>query len=345
MLIVYIFSIPDFRSAMNTVLPTGPGVWELRDHPGAKRSSKVRVTPSTKAIPSVTHMALVELAKRNLVKFVVSQNTDGLHLRSGLPSDILAELHGNSNLETCKKCHTKYLRDFRTRTANKVHDHATSRKCSKCRSVLYDSIINFGENLPEYELETSFDHAKKADVCLVLGSSLRVTPAANIPETVGERGQKLIIGNLQLTPMANLASMNIHALCDKIMIKLMEKLEIPIPEWELHRRIRISIQVHTISVMGLDLVQDIPYTLFSSIKVSVRKGTEAIYTSRSLTGEEPIQHQVIAKNLDSSMDGYIELSWQGHYQEPSYTIKLPWTNTIKDIHLFYNPKSRSWREQ
>jgi len=73
----------------------------------------------TKAIPSVTHMALVELARRNLLHFVVSQNTDGLHLRSGLPSVMLAELHGNSNLETCQKCSTKYLRDFRTRTAIK----------------------------------------------------------------------------------------------------------------------------------------------------------------------------------------------------------------------------------
>ncbi|CAF4665049.1 unnamed protein product, partial [Rotaria magnacalcarata] len=71
------------------------------------------------------------------------------------------------------KCKTKYLRDFRTRTSKKVHDHATTRKCTKCCAQLYDSIINFGENLPDYELEASFDNAEHADVCLVLGSSLR----------------------------------------------------------------------------------------------------------------------------------------------------------------------------
>lgn len=329
---------------MNTILPTGPGVWELRDHPGAKRSSKALTTSSTKAIPSVTHMALVELAKRDLVKFVISQNTDGLHLRSGLSSTLLAELHGNSNLETCRKCHTKYLRDFRTRTAKKVHDHATTRKCTKCSSTLYDSIINFGENLPEDELETSFDHAEHADVCLVLGSSLRVTPAADIPQRVAERGGKLIIGNLQLTPLANQAALNIHSLCDDLMRGLMAKLDIPIPEWELHRRIHVKIQDKTVSIMGLDLYQDIGYTLFTSVRILVREGTASKYDSKTIANVEPIEHRIKLSNSNDKMDIYIELNWQGHYNEPKYTLKLPFTNSSKEINLFYNPKTHSWRE-
>jgi NAD-dependent SIR2 family protein deacetylase len=330
---------------MNTILPTGPGVWELRDHPGAKRSPTARTTPITKAIPSVTHMALVELARRNLLHFVVSQNIDGLHLRSGLSSTLLAELHGNSNLETCKKCHTKFLRDFRTRTANKVHDHATTRKCTKCGSILYDSIINFGESLPEYELETSFDHAERADVCLVLGSSLRVTPAADIPERVGERGGKLVIGNLQSTPLEKLASSNIHALCDDLMRGLMAKLDIPIPEWELHRRIRVTIKDQTLSIMGLDLNQDIAYTLFSSIRIFVREGTVSKYDSKEIKGQESIVHKMKILNPNNKMTVYIELNWQGHYNEPKYTMKLPLTNATNEIHLFYNPKTRTWNEQ
>jgi NAD-dependent SIR2 family protein deacetylase len=330
---------------MNTILPTGPGVWELRDHPGAKRSSNARTTSSTKAIPSTTHMALVELARRNLLHFVVSQNTDGLHLRSGLPSIMLAELHGNSNLETCQRCSTKYLRDFRTRTASQVHDHVTDRKCTKCGSTLYDSIINFGESLPKYELQTSFDHAKRADVCLVLGSSLRVTPASHIPMTVGQQGGKLAIGNLQSTPLASLAKLNIHAMCDDIMRGLMAKLNIPIPEWELHRRIRIIIKQQTVSIMGLDLNQDIAYTLFSTIRILVRQGTQSKYDSKIIKGEEPIEHKIKINDLNENMDLYIELNWQGHYNEPMYTVKLPFVDLTKDIHLFYNPKTGSWREQ
>jgi len=60
-------------------------------------------------------MGIVQLHKKNLVKFTVSQNVDGLHRRSGLGSRELAELHGNTNLEHCKKCGREYMRDFETR--------------------------------------------------------------------------------------------------------------------------------------------------------------------------------------------------------------------------------------
>jgi len=54
------------------------------------------------------------------LKFVISQNTDGLHRRSGIPVDQLAELHGNSYLERCNKCGKEYLSDFRCRNSKKV---------------------------------------------------------------------------------------------------------------------------------------------------------------------------------------------------------------------------------
>ncbi len=98
----------------------------------------------------------------------------------------MSEVHGNTNLEKCKKCGKQYLRDYKCRTANKVHNHKTGRKCA-CGGDLLDSIINFGENLPERELNEGFENSYKADLCLTMGSSLRVTPAANMPEEVGKR--------------------------------------------------------------------------------------------------------------------------------------------------------------
>jgi NAD-dependent SIR2 family protein deacetylase len=119
--------------------------------------------------------ALVELQRRGILKCVISQNCDGLHLRSGINPNHLAELHGNINLETCKKCHAKYLRDFDTDSDR--DNHYTGRRCDKpeCRGRLKDSIINFGEDLPEDELNKAFDHAEKTDLCLVLGRRFSFT--------------------------------------------------------------------------------------------------------------------------------------------------------------------------
>ena len=99
---------------MNTVLKTGPGVWELAAHQ-SDRPEGAAVTPIINALPSPTHMAIVQMQKQGIIEYTVSQNIDGLHRRSGLPPSTLAELHGNTNLETCKECKRQYLRDFETR--------------------------------------------------------------------------------------------------------------------------------------------------------------------------------------------------------------------------------------
>ena len=76
-----------------------------------------------------------------------------------------------------------------------MFDHATSRKCAdpECGGVLQDSIINFGEALPEQELENAFKEGDTADLCIVLGSSLRVQPANHVPRKVHKSGGKVVI--------------------------------------------------------------------------------------------------------------------------------------------------------
>jgi NAD-dependent SIR2 family protein deacetylase len=65
-------------------------------------------------------------------------------------------------------------------------------------------------------LNRSFEEAYKADLCLAMGSSLTVTPAADIPKEVGKKN-KLIIVNLQKTPLDKYAYLRINAMCDDVM--------------------------------------------------------------------------------------------------------------------------------
>ena len=168
--------VPDYRSGYNTVLETGPGCWETaankkkyeaeqKKNPGRKASkspaNKATLRTSIqKAYPTKTHMGMVELTEKNHLKFIVSQNVDGLHRKSGIPPENLAELHGNTNLEVCKKCGREHMRDHRVRTAQKVHEHGTGRTCDtpSCGGQLEDTIINFGENLNENILELGFQN-------------------------------------------------------------------------------------------------------------------------------------------------------------------------------------------
>ena len=312
--------IPDFRSGMNTVLPTGPGVWELRAKGETRKGNAVKSTLS--AVPSQAHMAIVKLHEEGLVKFTVSQNVDGLHRRSGLHPDQLAELHGNTNLEKCLKCGAKYMRDFRTRTSKAVHDHKTGRLCDdpKCRGALVDSIINFNEDLPEDEMNKGFSNGRKADLCIVLGSSLRVTPAADIPEEIIKRGSKVVICNLQKTPLNNSCAMELHATTDAVMCGLMERLGLDIPLFTLKRRFSIQVSPTQVLLQGMDLEKDNPYSFLRSVHIGVPK---ELGTSAKLV-QEPFCikfHKKVALSPEKPLVVSVTLAFQGHYGEPDFSLQ------------------------
>ncbi|KAI8552197.1 hypothetical protein RHMOL_Rhmol06G0247200 [Rhododendron molle] len=196
--------IPDFR---------GPkGIWTLqREGKGVPEAS----LPFDRAMPSITHVALVELEKAGILKFVISQNVDSLHLRSGIPREKLAELHGNSFMEICPKCRAEYLRDFEVET---IGLKETSRRCSdvKCGAKLKDTVLDWEDALPPKEMNAAEKHCRMADIVLCLGTSLQITPACNLPLKCLRLGGKIVIVNLQQTPKDNKASLVIRGLVDKL---------------------------------------------------------------------------------------------------------------------------------
>ncbi|XP_057949154.1 NAD-dependent protein deacetylase SRT1 isoform X2 [Malania oleifera] len=208
--------IPDFR---------GPnGIWTLQREGKATPEASL---PFHRAMPSITHMALVELEKAGILKFVISQNIDGLHLRSGIPREKLAELHGNSFMEICRSCGVEYLRDFEVET---IGLKETSRRCSNadCGAKLRDTVLDWEDALPPKEMNPAEKHCRMADVVLCLGTSLQITPACNLPLKSLRGGGKIVIVNLQKTPKDKKASLVIHGLVDRVIAGAMELLNLQI---------------------------------------------------------------------------------------------------------------------
>ncbi len=125
------------------MLGTGPGAWEKKSAKVSRGKKPAYVyVPSEEAIPTYTHMAVLQLYKESHAKFLISQNPDGVHMKSGFPRAALAELHGDTNIERCSKCRQEYLRDFYVEGDD---DHLTGSLCEKCGGALIDTIVNFGE--------------------------------------------------------------------------------------------------------------------------------------------------------------------------------------------------------
>ena len=84
----------------------GPdGLWTRRD--------KGLETPQqdfSDVEPNAGHNAITKLQNLGKMKFLISQNVDNLHLKSGIKPELLAELHGNLTKVRCQHCQFKMER-------------------------------------------------------------------------------------------------------------------------------------------------------------------------------------------------------------------------------------------
>ena len=149
---------------------------------------------SGKYKPNAAHNAVTELCKAGRVTKVVTQNVDMLHEASGTPSELIYHVHGDLSHMKCtrKGCkHEELEADFLKRLKNDP-DPA----CLKCRKPMKPGFIMFGEALDHEAFETARQDFHRADLAIVIGSSLTVFPASDLPNfTLGGRGQLMIFNN------------------------------------------------------------------------------------------------------------------------------------------------------
>jgi NAD-dependent deacetylase len=218
--------IPDFRSAHS-------GMWsqanpmEVASLFGFRQNPRAFydwVYPLARlmldADPNAAHQVIATLEQKGYLHATITQNIDMLHQRAG--SQVVYELHGHFREATCVHCFTVFpgiplLEQF-------VTSHELPR-CPHCRSVIKPNVILFGEQLPLQTLRSAQDAARRTDLMIVVGSSLEVAPASELPILAKRHGAKLAIINLDTTECDREADLVIHEDAVLVLPELMRYLE------------------------------------------------------------------------------------------------------------------------
>jgi len=135
------------------------------------------------AKPNNAHKVLAEMEAKGMLKSVITQNIDNLHIEAGNKN--VHEFHGNSKKLKCLKCERVY-------GAHEIDFATIPPTCVDDGEVLKPDFIFFGEGIPGDAYSDSFADAEKAEVCIIIGSTGEVTPASYVPRTAKQSGATII---------------------------------------------------------------------------------------------------------------------------------------------------------
>lgn len=177
-----------------------------------------------KARPNQGHLALGRLHAAGRLAGVITQNIDGLHQAGGVPAGRVWELHGNAFASACLGCG-----QYQTPTAQALEAYVgqgTIPVCPACGGPLKPRTISFGQSLDQRILDQAAQLCARADLLLVVGSSLVVTPAAQLPLLTLRAGGKLGIINQQPTALDSQAALTMPGPAGAILSWLAGRLHI-----------------------------------------------------------------------------------------------------------------------
>jgi NAD-dependent deacetylase len=218
--------IPDFRSPES-------GLWEKANPEKVASVYGFRHNPQAffdwvrplaiqtlHAEPNLAHQALVKLEKLGKLKAVITQNIDMLHTRAGSTS--VYELHGHMRTATCIHCYHEY--DGKALIEKLIEDGEVPR-CAICGGLIKPNVILFGEQLPYEPLQNAKRASRETDLMMIIGSSLEVAPASDIPMIAKRNGAKVVIINKETTEFDKMVDLVIQGDCTEILPTLLHCLE------------------------------------------------------------------------------------------------------------------------
>jgi len=175
--------------------------------------------------PNQAHVAIAECEKRLKAEgksvVVITQNIDELHRRAG--TENIIELHGSLFKTKCLSCKTvepnmnspicPALKDKGTPDPNTTEAGipvGDLPRCTQpgCSGLLRPFVVWFGESLNPDDLARADEELNKCDLCLVVGTSSVVYPAAMFAPQVASRGTPVAEFNVEPTPATD--SFNFH---------------------------------------------------------------------------------------------------------------------------------------
>lgn len=145
------------------------------------------------AAPNSGHKIVADWEARGIVSCVITQNIDGLHAAAG--SKTVYELHGSVAAVRCMEC-------GRPATQQQFIDRVP---CPDCGGRLRPGVVLFGEGLPAEAMTSAWNESERAKVFIVLGSSLQVSPANQMPSAAKRAGAAVVICNRDETPYDHIA--------------------------------------------------------------------------------------------------------------------------------------------
>ena len=203
--------IPDFRSA-------GTGLWQKQDPMKVASATAFKyqseefftwlrplLRSSLAANPNPAHQIIARFEKAGLIKAVITQNIDGLHQLAG--SINVIELHGTMRSFHCSACHK--LEKNADQLIAKILAGVLPC-CIYCGALMKPDITLYKERLPEKAWKMASQQVRWADVVLVAGSSLEVTPAASLPYDAVLNGSRLVVVNYAPTYLDPRADIVLH---------------------------------------------------------------------------------------------------------------------------------------
>ncbi len=206
--------IPDFRSPGGLWSKYDPSNFYFQNIIASEKARELYWQMSSEmweqmrdASPNKGHLALKRLEDRGKLLAIVTQNIDHLHHKAGNHPEKIIEIHGTAVTVSCLSCKRQWPRE-------EIHQRIRSGErvpyCQYCGGILKPDTISFGQAMPQDRLQRAFHLAAQCDLCMVLGSSLVVYPAAEIPAHASSSGARLLIINRDPTPLDSRAHVVIN---------------------------------------------------------------------------------------------------------------------------------------